>query len=126
MATLTSTLPKPTSAGERPADLRDSNINYSTQRKSHVGLSAWLQRAVLHGEGAIAEMAPSPSSRRFGTTWVMLGWASKWLIASYSCPSKSRQASAPPRAAAALSLNQHSPRWVSCPPWTSKLRLLRR
>lgn len=51
-------------------------------RKSHVGLPAWLQRAVLHRGGAAAQVEPPPSNKTCGSTWDMLGWASKPLVAT--------------------------------------------
>lgn len=119
MAILTSTLPKPTSGGERPADLRASNANFSVQEKSHVGSPAWLRRAVLHAEGATAEMAPSPSNTRCESTRVTLGWASKLLVTTYSCPSIRMQNFCPISCSNMnLSLTHHSlssPSWISSP-----------
>lgn len=87
--------------GQQIRELQTLILAYS---KSHVGSPARLQRAVLHREGAVAEMEPSPSHGRCGNTWDTLGWASKPLVAMYSCPNTRSETFCPSLAATRISL----------------------
>lgn len=60
-------------------------------RKSHVGLPAWLQRAVLHREGAAAQMEPLHSNQTCGST-MEHAWVGIKAISSHST---GRETSAP-------------------------------